>query len=85
MHCKRGAKKRSGFQETEAKSCESNKIPKTMHACIVEVHESTRQRLESSPPKIISFLLLTFVRFHAEIFFNFPIPCPPLLLLPEFS
>ena len=29
------------------KSRESNKIPKTKHACIVEAHESTRQRLES--------------------------------------
>ena len=32
-----------------------------------------------------SYLLLTFVRFHAESFSNFPIPCPPLLLLREFS
>ena len=47
----RGTKKRSGFQETEAKSCESNKFPKTRHACIVEAHESTRQRLESSLPE----------------------------------
>ena len=45
----RGTLKRSSFQETEAKS--SNKIPKTKHACIVEAHESTRQRLESSQPK----------------------------------
>ena len=50
MPCKKGTKKRSSFQETEAKSCESNKIPKTKHACIVEAHESTRQRLESSLP-----------------------------------
>ena len=41
MPCKKGIKKRSSFQDTEAKSCESNK----------EAHESTRQRLESSPPK----------------------------------
>ena len=34
MPCKRGTKKRSSFQETEAKNCESNKIPKTNHACI---------------------------------------------------
>ena len=47
---KKGRKKRSGFQETEAKSCESNNIPKTKHASIVEAHGSTRQRLES-PPK----------------------------------
>ena len=51
MLCNCRTKKRSGFQETEAKSCESNKIPKTKHACIVEVHESTRQRLESFLPK----------------------------------
>ena len=41
MPCKKGTKKRSSFQDTEAKSCESNK----------EAHESTRQRLESSPPE----------------------------------
>ena len=53
MLCKKGTKKRSSFQETEAKSCESNKIQKKKkkHACIVEAHESTRQRLESSLPK----------------------------------
>ena len=34
---------------------------------------------------ITSFLLLTFVRFHAEIFSSFPIPCPLLLSLREFS
>ena len=28
MPCKTGTKKRSSFQETEAKSCESNKVPK---------------------------------------------------------
>ena len=39
------------LQESEAKSGESNKIPKTMHACIVEAHESTRKRLESCLPK----------------------------------
>ena len=33
---------------------------------------------------ITSFLLLTFVRFHAEIFSNFSLPCPPLPLLLEF-
>ena len=48
MPCKMGTKKRSGFQETDAKSCESNKIPKTKHACIVEAHESTRKRMDSS-------------------------------------
>ena len=51
MPCKKGIKKHFPFQETEAKSCESNKIPKTKHGCIVETHEFTRQRLESSPPK----------------------------------
>ena len=51
MLCRKGTKKHSGLQETEAKSDESNKIPKTKHACIVEVHETKRQRLESSLPK----------------------------------
>ena len=35
MPSKKKTKNRTGFQETEAKSCESNKIPKkTRHACI---------------------------------------------------
>ena len=51
MFWKKGTKKRCSFQETDSKSCESNKIPKTQHACIVEAHESTRKRLESSVPK----------------------------------
>ena len=50
MPCKRRTKKHFGFQETEAKSGEFIKIPKTKHACIVEAYESTRQRLESSLP-----------------------------------
>ena len=33
----------------------------------------------------ITFLLLTFVKFHAEIFSIFPIPCPLRPLLQEFS
>ena len=36
MLCKIGTKKHSRRQETEAKSDESNKIPKTKHACIVD-------------------------------------------------
>ena len=51
MLCKKGTKKRSSFQELGVKSRESNKIPKTKHACIVEAHESTRQRVESSLPQ----------------------------------
>ena len=51
ISCKKRTKKRSDFQEKEAKSNESNKISRTMNACIVEAHESTRQRLESSVPK----------------------------------
>ena len=39
------------LQETEARSDEFSKIPKTKHACIVEAHESTRKRLESSLQK----------------------------------
>ena len=44
--CKKGTKKHFPFQETEAKCCESNEIPKTKHACVVGAHES----LESSLP-----------------------------------
>ena len=36
MPCQKGIKKRSSFEETEAKSCESNKIPEVKDACIVE-------------------------------------------------
>ena len=49
---KKGSKKHSQLLETESKSGECNKIPKqSMHACIVEAHESTRKRLESTLPK----------------------------------
>ena len=41
MSCKKGTNKPFGFQENEAKNCESNKIPKAKHTCIVEVHETT--------------------------------------------
>ena len=51
MPRKKGTKKHFPFQETEAKSCESDKIPETKHACIVEAHESTKQRLELSLPE----------------------------------
>ena len=44
-------KKDFPFQETEAKNCESNKIPKTQDACTKEAQESARQRVESSLPK----------------------------------
>ena len=39
-------------QETERRGRKPCSTPKTKHACIVEAHESTRQRLESSLPKI---------------------------------
>ena len=51
MPCKKRTKELFSFQETEAKSCQSNKIPKAKHACIVEAHESTRQHLEPTLPK----------------------------------
>ena len=47
---KKRTKKHLGLQETEARSDESNMIPKTKHAC-VEARESTRRRLEPSLPK----------------------------------
>ena len=36
------------LRETASESDESNKIQKTKHPCIVEAHESTRNRLEST-------------------------------------
>ena len=38
-------------QETERRVCKPDTIPKTKYACIVDAHESTTQRLESSLPK----------------------------------
>ena len=58
MPCKRGTKTLYSFQESEANSCEPIKIPKTLHACIVDALESTRQRLESSLPKNTKITLL---------------------------
>ena len=55
MPCKNGtsSKKNSSSppQETEKRGREPYPIPKTIHACIVEAHGSTRQQLESSLPK----------------------------------
>ena len=55
MPCKKGTKfflkKSSPPQETQRQGCKPDTIPKTKYACIVEAHESTRQRLESSLPK----------------------------------
>ena len=51
MPCNKGTKSPACFQGTEAKHDAPNNVPKTKYACIVEAHESTRQRLESSPPK----------------------------------
>ena len=50
--CKlRTTKRPNKLQETDSETQGSNKIQKTKHACIVEAHESTRKRLESTPPK----------------------------------
>ena len=38
-------------QETERRGCKPDVIPKTKYACIVDVHESTIQLLESTLPK----------------------------------
>ena len=52
MLCKMETQKRSKkLLETASESDESNKIQKTKLACIVEAHESTRRRLEPTPPK----------------------------------
>ena len=44
---KRPFKQREIYNESNG----YNKIQKTKHACIVEAHESTRKRLEGTPPK----------------------------------
>ena len=52
MPCKKSTKSPTSSQETEARSDEFNEIPKnTKDACMVEAHESTRKRLDSSLPK----------------------------------
>ena len=38
-------------RETDSETKESNKIQKTKYACIVEAHETTRKRLESTVPR----------------------------------
>ena len=51
MPCEMGTKKRlKRLRETANESDESNKIQKTKLACVVEAHESTRKRLESTQP-----------------------------------
>ena len=40
-----------GCGKTASETKESNRIPKTKHSSIVETHESTRERLESTLPK----------------------------------
>ena len=51
MPCKKGAISQASSSETGAKNDESGKGSKTQYDCIVEAHEFTRQRLESSLPK----------------------------------
>ena len=47
-----GTKKLSNrLRETASETTESNKIQKRKHACIVEAHESTRKRLETTLPR----------------------------------
>ena len=49
MPCKRSP---NGITKVAAKvEIASEKIPQTIHGCIVESHETTRQRAESSQPK----------------------------------
>ena len=48
MLCMKGTKKRSSLQETEAKSCEFNKFPKTKQACIGRSHRKQRIQFDES-------------------------------------
>ena len=49
--CTMGAKKRLLWETASESDDESNNIQKTKHACIVEDYESTRKRLETTPPE----------------------------------
>ena len=51
MPCKKRTKSPTSPQETGARLDASNKVPKTKYACMVEAHESTRQRVEPSLPQ----------------------------------
>ena len=52
MRCKlRTTKRPNKLLETDSETKGSNNIHKTKHACIVEAHESTRKRMESTSPK----------------------------------
>ena len=52
MPCKLRTKKcPNKLREADSETKESHKMQKTKHACIVEAHESTRKRLESTLQK----------------------------------
>ena len=51
MHCKSEQKLHQHHKKAGAKLKASEEAPKTKYACIVESHESTRQRVELSVPK----------------------------------
>ena len=51
MLCELRTTKRPRNRQRKPKDPTNSKKKKTKHACIVEAHESTRQRLESSLPK----------------------------------
>ena len=44
MPCKKNTKNLTCLQETVARLGAPNKVPKTKYACVVESHESRRQR-----------------------------------------
>ena len=48
---KKETKSSSSSRATRARLEASNEVPKTKYSCIVEAHESTRQRVEPSRPK----------------------------------
>ena len=52
MHCKLRTKRRlNKLREIDSETKGSNNIQMTKPACLVEAHESTRNRLESTLPK----------------------------------
>ena len=89
MPCKKGTKtKKSSLrppQETVRRGRKPYSIPKTKHACIVQAHESTTQRLESSLPRNredhIAGKGYTSMT-HYNLVHKF-IPMPPAMKIPD--
>ena len=68
----------SAFRKLKRRVVNPRRFQKTKHACIVEVHETTRQRLESSPPEDHEDHIAwkkDIIRWHTTILFTSLFPC----------